>query len=165
MYKIIGADGKQYGPVTVEQLRRWIAEGRAVGQTLAQLETALDWKALSQFPEFAGDFAAPPIPPLAQSPGAASAASFPAPNPVVASKASSKIAAGICGILLGGFGVHKFILGNTGAGIAMLLISLLSCFVLYGVMHLIGLIEGILYLTKTDEEFVRVYVDGHKSWF
>jgi hypothetical protein len=108
MYKIIGADEKQYGRVTVEQLRRWIVEGRAVSQTLAQPEGAQEWKALNQFPEFAGDFAAPPISPLAPNPGAASAASFPPPNPVIAGKASSKITAGICGILLGGFGVHKF---------------------------------------------------------
>jgi hypothetical protein len=32
-------------------------------------------------------------------------------------------------------------------------------------MGIIGLIEGILYLTKTDEEFVRLYVDGQKMWF
>ena len=47
----------------------------------------------------------------------------------------------------------------------MLLLSLLSCFMLWPVMHLIGLIEGIIYLTKSDEEFVHVYVDGHHEWF
>ncbi len=167
MYRIIGADGRQYGPVMPEQLRQWIREGRAVATTPAQAEGAPDWKALNLFAEFVGDFPPPPAAPL---PPAVSPAPLPGtillpPNPVVASKASSKIAAGMCGILLGGFGVHKFILGYTGAGIAMLLVSLLSCFILYGLMHLIGLIEGILYLTKNDEEFVRVYVDGHKAWF
>jgi hypothetical protein len=34
-----------------------------------------------------------------------------------------------------------------------------------GAMHIIGLIEGIIYLTKSDEEFVRIYVDGRKEWF
>jgi TM2 domain-containing membrane protein YozV len=161
MYRIIGADGRQYGPVLPEQLRQWIREGRAVATTPAQAEGAPDWKALNLFAEFVNDFPPPPAAGPAPLPGTIGLP----PNPAVASKASSKIAAGICGILLGGFGVHKFILGYTGAGIAMLLVSLLSCFVLYGLMHLIGLIEGILYLTKNDEEFVRVYVDGHKAWF
>jgi hypothetical protein len=53
MYKIIGADQREYGPVTAEQLRQWIAEGRMNGQTLAQAEGATEWKPLSAFPEFA----------------------------------------------------------------------------------------------------------------
>ena len=47
----------------------------------------------------------------------------------------------------------------------MLLVSVLSCGTLYAVMHLIGLIEGIIYLAKSDDEFVRLYVDGRKEWF
>jgi TM2 domain-containing membrane protein YozV len=80
-------------------------------------------------------------------------------------RASNKIAAGICGILLGSLGVHKFILGFTGAGLTMLLVTILTCGIASPVMGIIGLIEGILYLTKTDEEFVRLYVDGQKMWF
>jgi len=63
MYKIIGVDGKEYGPVHSEQLRQWIAEGRADAQTQAQPVGAADWKPLAAFPEFAGLFAAPPPPP------------------------------------------------------------------------------------------------------
>lgn len=84
---------------------------------------------------------------------------------VAASRASNKIAAGVCGILLGSLGVHKFILGYTGAGVIMLLVTVLTCGFGGIVMHLIGLIEGILYLTKADEEFVRIYLDGRKEWF
>ena len=76
--------------------------------------------------------------------------------------ASKKIAAGICGILLGALGVHKFILGYTKAGIIMLLVSILGS-IAFGlgpaVMSIIGIIEGIIYLTKTDDEFVRLYVN------
>ena len=43
MFKIIGADGKQYGPVSVEQIRQWLAEGRAKPETLAQAEGSADW--------------------------------------------------------------------------------------------------------------------------
>jgi TM2 domain-containing membrane protein YozV len=153
MYKIIGSDGQQYGPANAEQLRRWIAERRVNGQTLAQADGATDWKALSSFPEFAGDLA--PVPPLQSQ----------APPPTLADRASKKIAAGVCGILLGTFGIHKFILGYTGAGLIMLLVTILTCGLGGLVMWIIGLIEGILYLTRSDEEFVRTYVDGRKEWF
>lgn len=76
-----------------------------------------------------------------------------------------KIAAGICGILLGAFGIHKFILGFTGAGLTMLLISVLSCGIGAGVMHIFGIIEGIIYLTKSDAEFYDIYVVQKKAWF
>jgi TM2 domain-containing membrane protein YozV len=80
-------------------------------------------------------------------------------------RAQNKIPAGICAILLGSLGVHKFILGYTGAGLIMLLVTLLTCGFGGVVMHVIGLVEGIIYLCKPDEEFVRVYVDGRKEWF
>jgi hypothetical protein len=53
MYKIIGADQKQYGPVTEAELRQWIAQGRVGPQTLIQAEGQTDWRPLSSFPEFA----------------------------------------------------------------------------------------------------------------
>ena len=81
--------------------------------------------------------------------------------------AEKKIAAGICGILLGGLGIHKFILGYTKEGVIMLLVCLLGSLILVGpmIMGLIGLIQGILYLTKSDEDFVATYVNGKKGWF
>src|SRR5215831_10715557 len=154
MYRIIGVDNQQYGPITVDQLRRWLAENRVNAQTMAQLEGTQEWKPLGSIAEFANEFKAPP--PLAGPQPAAT---------TTASKASSKIPAGICGILLGSLGIHKFILGYTGAGLIMLLVTVLSCFILSPVMHLIGLIEGIIYLTKSDEEFVRFYVEGRREWF
>jgi TM2 domain-containing membrane protein YozV len=129
---------------------------RLRAETLVQAEGSLDWKPLNSFPELAAELkSAPPgIPPSAAIPPSIS-------NP----RASSKIPAGVCGIILGTFGVHKFILGYTGAGLVMLLVSVLSCFTLAPAMHLIGIIEGVLYLTKTDDDFVRTYVDGRKEWF
>ena len=149
MYKIIGADGKEYGPVTLELLREWIQHGRVSPQTQARLEGSPDWKPLSSFPEFGQASGAPPL----------------ISTPIKDDRASPKIAAGICGILLGYFGVHKFILGYTGAGLIMLLVTLLTCFMAAPIMSIIGLIEGILYLTKSDQEFVRIYVEGRKEWF
>ena len=75
--------------------------------------------------------------------------------------ADKKIAAGLCGILLGWAGIHKFILGYTNEGIIQLVIGLVTC----GAGGIIGLVEGIIYLTKSDEEFVRTYIQGRKGWF
>ena len=63
MYKIIGADGREYGPATAGQLRQWIAEGRANAQTQTLAPGAPEWKPLGALPEFAGHFA-PPNPPI-----------------------------------------------------------------------------------------------------
>ena len=65
MYRIIGADGREYGPITADQLRQWIAEGRANAQTKVLAEGATEWKTLADFPEFI----APP-PGAAPTPGA-----------------------------------------------------------------------------------------------
>jgi len=66
MYKIIGADGREYGPVTADQLRQWIRDGRANAQTKVQAESATEWKTLAEIPEFAGALgsATPTIPPV-----------------------------------------------------------------------------------------------------
>jgi hypothetical protein len=65
MYTIIGGDGKEYGPVSGEDLRKWIAEGRLNAQTLAKAESDAEFRPLSAFPEFAEAFA-----PQAPMPGA-----------------------------------------------------------------------------------------------
>jgi len=70
VYKIIGADGKEYGPITAEQLRRWIAEGRANAQSKVLAEGAMEWKPLAEVAEFVQDLATPassPSPPMALS--------------------------------------------------------------------------------------------------
>ncbi len=97
----------------------------------------------------------PPPPPEAPPALAAAPASGPLPG------ADKKVLAGILGIILGGFGVHKFILGYTQEGIIQIVITLVTC----GVGSIVGLIEGIIYLTKSDEEFVATYVEGRKGWF
>lgn len=62
MYKIIGADEKEYGPIPAEVVRQWLAEGRANAQTKVLLEGTTEWKPLSAFPELSGGMsAAPPV--------------------------------------------------------------------------------------------------------
>ncbi len=79
--------------------------------------------------------------------------------------AGKKVAAGVCGILLGAIGVHKFILGLTTPGVIMLLVTVLTCGLGAMVMGIVGLVEGIIYLTKSDEEFYRLYAVEKKGWF
>lgn len=78
---------------------------------------------------------------------------------------SKKMVAGLCGVLLNCLGVHKFILGYTGAGLVMLLGSILTCGIAAPIFSVIGIIEGIMYLTKTDEEFYERYMANRQEWF
>ncbi len=75
--------------------------------------------------------------------------------------AEKKLPAGILGILLGGLAIHKFYLGYTQTAIIQLVLGIVTC----GAFGIVGLIEGIMYLTKTDEQFVAEYVVGKKQWF
>lgn len=84
----------------------------------------------------------------------------------------NKTAAGLLAIFLGGLGIHKFYLGYTGPGLVYLLTNTVGWIVtifLLGVpnmvLAIIALVEGIVYLTKTDEEFEQLYVVGRKPWF
>lgn len=72
-----------------------------------------------------------------------------------------KLVAGILGILLGGLGVHRFYLGDMTGGIIRIVIMLVTC----GIGGWLGIIEGIIYLTKSDQEFVDTYINGDKKWF
>lgn len=63
-YKIIGADGKEYGPITAEQMHQWIAEGRLNAQSQVLVEGTTDWRRVGDLPEFASTLpiAPPPLP-------------------------------------------------------------------------------------------------------
>lgn len=82
-------------------------------------------------------------------------------NQATHTQENKKVLAGILAIVLGGFGVHKFILGYTQEGIIQIVITIVTC----GFGSIIGLIEGIIYLTKSDEEFYQTYQVGKKGWF
>lgn len=79
----------------------------------------------------------------------------------------SKIAAALLAFFLGLFGVHKFYLGRTGAGVITLLCGKIGwLLVLPGlIMGVIVFIEFIIYLVKSDAEFHRDYVVNKKAWF
>lgn len=94
-------------------------------------------------------------------------------NQMASGQDNKKVLAGLLGIFLGGFGVHKFILGYNTEGIILLgifLVSLPLMCIFIGMLtvyipFIIGLIEGIIYLTKSDEEFYQTYQLRKNAWF
>ena len=82
---------------------------------------------------------------------------------------NKKILAGILAIVIGSLGIHKFILGYQKEGIIMLVVTLVlgavTCGIGASAMWVVGIIEGIIYLTKSDEEFYNTYQAGRKPWF
>lgn len=74
---------------------------------------------------------------------------------------NKKVLAGILAILLGYLGIHKFVLGYTKEGIIQLIASVVTC----GIASIIPFIEGIIYLTKSDDDFYNTYQVGKKPWF
>lgn len=79
----------------------------------------------------------------------------------MSSQESKRVLAGIMGIVLGALGVHRFIIDDVKGGILRIVITIVTC----GLGNLIGLIEGIIYLTKSDEEFIQTYQVEKKGWF
>jgi hypothetical protein len=136
MYKIIGADGRQYGPVSGDQIKFWFASNRVNSQTMAQAEGSTEWKPLGQFAEFSSVLTQSVVPPVLPS----------------GEELKSKLAAGLFGIFFGGFGVHRFYLGYTGMGFTQIFVTLITC----GIGHFWGVVEGILILAgstiTTDAE-------------
>lgn len=74
---------------------------------------------------------------------------------------SKKILCGVLGIVLGGLGIHRFLLEDVSGGIIRIVITVVTC----GIGSIIGLIEGIIYLTKSDQEFYQTYMVEKKAWF
>ena len=83
----------------------------------------------------------------------------------MAHQESKRIVAGILAIVLPGLGIHKFVLGMTTPGIIYLVLFFCTG-ALGGITMVLSIIEGIIYLTKSDEEFIRLYQsENPKQWF
>ncbi len=91
-------------------------------------------------------------------------------------RSDKKLAAGLLAILLGSLGIHKFYLGYTKEGVILLLstiiiiplLTVITCGIggfLYPVVLVIPIIEGIIYLTMSDEQFDNTYIKHQKPWF
>ena len=83
--------------------------------------------------------------------------------------ATKHLLAGYCGIILGGFGIHKYVLAYAPEGLITLIISLVGGYFTYGltfiIMQLVGLIEGMIYLNKAHDDFVGTYFMNKQGWF
>jgi len=106
---------------------------------------------------------APPQPPFAPQPPYPALPPYQPMPQYLADANSKKILAGLMAIFFGNLGIHKFVLGNTTAGVITLLISL-TC-IGAPVMRIITIIEGLIYLTKSDEQFYQTYIANKKDWF
>jgi hypothetical protein len=125
MYKIRGADQKEYGPVSADQIRQWIAQHRLNAQSMAQFEGEPDWKPLSQFPEFA----------LALAAGPETAPVAPAPLPTLPTAAAAPVKTNA-------MAVTGFILG---------ILSITGCICCYGFpCNIVGLILSIVGLNQIN---------------
>jgi hypothetical protein len=159
MYKIIGADGKSYGPAGAEQLRQWLAEGRANAQTQTLADGAPEWKPLGALPEFAWHFA-PPIPPAIRPlpPGTSAAGRLPKTNSFAMTGLVLGILSFVCcfKFLFGGLGLVFSLIGLSqinrhpelyaGRGIAIAGIVLSSAsLLLFGTLLLLALATGHFY--------------------
>lgn len=122
MFKIIGADQKEYGPVTVDQINQWIIQGRVNGQTKAKTDGG-EWKTLGEFPEFAAALGNRVSP----GPTAAPPPTIGAPMPPVSSPAKTSSLA-VCSLIFG-------------------CIGLFTC----GISSVVGLILGILAMSKVKK--------------
>ena len=148
--------GQQSGPIEEEELKGLLGSGRLPASTLVWTDGMPNWVAAASLPAL---FVAGP----------------PGPPPVMpVDLGSTKIAAGVCGILLGGLGIHKFVLGMNKPALIMLGCTLGGAvlgpcthisFLAPVAMGVVGLAEGIIYLVRPDQEFYQTYVVGKREWF
>ena len=82
-------------------------------------------------------------------------------NQTTNNRGNKKILAGVLGIFFGHIGIHKFILGYNKEGFIQILLTIITC----GIAGIVGFIEGIIYLTKSDEDFYNTYQVEKRSWF
>ena len=122
MYKILGSDQKEYGPVSADQLTQWIKDRRANAQTLVQAEGAADWKPLSAFPEFTSALSASQSAPPPASPAASPSWGAGDPRTValqaVKGPAIGLMVTAILGLIgvAGGLALHLFAMGGARFG-------------------------------------------------
>jgi hypothetical protein len=125
MYKVIGADGREYGPVDAEVLRQWIADGRANGQTRVQAQDATEWRTLAELPEFSAAFGQTRVPAL--------------PPPLPAARSVAPQPEG----KTSGMAIASLVLGLLGfCGITALVGLILGIVALIRIRHSAGRLKG-----------------------
>ena len=120
MFKILGADGKEYGPVSNDQIKKWISEGRANRETMAQQVGDSSWKPLGQYADLADAFGSPPVasatppaePPSAATPAAAVSVIAPRTSADPRARAMQMVSAPAIGLMVtAGLGIAGGLVG------------------------------------------------------
>jgi len=152
----LGDGGVQRGPFEGQEL---LAQGMRA-DSLVWKEGMVQWQPAGMVPELQSLLQT--APPSLPAPYAATPAPMAYSNlPAYQQAQSKRVLAGVMGILFGGWGIHKFVMGMPLAGLLQILITIATC----GLGGLIGLIEGIIYLTKSDEQFYQQYMVQKHQWF
>lgn len=130
-------DGRQIGPISWEQLYARAVQGLVRPEDPIWRTGMAQWVPARTFPELftSGSHVPPPMQAF----------------PPTTTSGKSRVSAALFALLLGSFGAHKFYMGQTGLGILYLV------FFWTGIPGIVGLVEGILYLAMSDEEFARRY--------
>lgn len=144
-------DGRQFGPMSFGELQAAYQAGRFGAQDLVWRTGYAEWISASRVPGLVSTHSyAPPPPPITFNLG---------------SMSSEQIGAGLCAVLLGSLGVHKFLLGMITPGLILLGITLATCGLGAVITSVIGLVEGIIYLTRPPAEFHQRYIVEKREWF
>jgi TM2 domain-containing membrane protein YozV len=166
-------NGERHGPVSSDRLKEMAAAGRLKPDDLVWKEGMDAWAPAAKVKGLLTATAAPaaparaadPLPVAAVVPARAAEPDGDSSVGMPRDISHRKLAAGLTAIQFGWLGIHKFIRGETTAGLIMLLVSVLSFGVLLWVVAIIGMIEGVKYLRMTDEEFYQTYLVERKAWF
>lgn len=166
---------QQDKPVDQQSLINLIASGQVGPDDSVWNETMPNWVDVGYVPELAAYALPNPSLPggagwgshspagFAFTPSAGRSQSEGALSPQYQKFVGKKVAAGVLALVLGNLGIHKFMLGLTTGGLTMLLLFFLL--IPIPVLTVISLVEGILYLSKSDEQFFRDYAMDKKQWF
>lgn len=160
----LSANGQVFGPYHTTTIRQWLSDGQVSWDSLVSRGQAEPWRPARHVLEFLD-----PKQPYGGVPTAAPGVSpYPVPYGAVLPR-KDKVTAGLLALFLGGLGAHHWYLGNIGLAVAYLLVALsgvLFSIILVGLLWAwipatLALIEGIIYLTATDDRFQRNY----HNWF
>jgi TM2 domain-containing membrane protein YozV len=153
--------GEQYGPFRTSELQGLVDDGRLTPTDRMWSEGMSEWEPASSLANLGVAWPQmrkipPPVNPYEPTVPPGDGPRY---------DESDRFIAAALAFLLGGLGVHKIFYGATSAGITMLLISILPICMGFAITVPISIIEGVIFLTKSPEEFHRIYRVEKKGWF
>jgi TM2 domain-containing membrane protein YozV len=153
--------GQQFGPHTEIEIAQLLAVGTISTTAMVWRTGSSRWipvTSIVPMPVYP-----PPPPNYGHPPPGYPQQQYPTAYPP--QNSSNRVAVGVLALFLGAFGIHKFMLGATTPALILLLVTVLTCGYAGVITAIIGIVEGIIILTKTDAQFHQEYVIGKKQWF